>query len=165
MYHLGMEYNWAFNQIRTVPIGESIGPSPIILAEIRLHGTPARNVRKIHFEIISENPRQRIMRAYSNRHKPVINPDGKIIGLEIRCTATPDMIAQSRESIRTGAPFKMYMPKEGILVYMDENLMERMNANNKKMGLNALPESLDTRAMLSKFDIKNSVATMEVIFV
>ncbi len=154
---------WMVNAVRKVPVGEHLVENPVILAEIRLHGTPARNIGKLHFEEIPGS-QQKMMRAYADQHKPFTTPDGKE-GLEIRCPANPKMILQCEEALRAGKNFKMYTPKDGIRIYGDKNLVERVKAYNKRVGFKQFPEIIELRGYLSTFDLRDGVVTMRVLLV
>lgn len=153
---------WVINNIRTVPIGTKL-LSPVIMAEMRLHGTPARNIKKLHFEQIPGQTHQKLLRAYAYQQKFFANPDGTS-GFEVRCPATPEMVEQCAEAIRNGTSFKIYTPKIGVRIYMDRNLIQRIQAHNKRVGFKDMPENFECRGYLSSFDLKNGIAIMRLVF-
>lgn len=56
------------------------------------------------------------------------------LGIEIRFAQNKDIAKNFKEATEQNVPFKIYVPKDGIRIQGDKNLMERINTHNRKAG-------------------------------
>ena len=80
---------------------------------------------------------------------PVEN--GKI-GFELTFAGNREIAAAYQSALDKQIPFKFYVPKDGIRVHCDDNMVERINSHNRKVGKQEL-KVLECRAQLYTFEI------------
>lgn len=90
--------------------------------------------------------------AFQSGGEPMPPVENGKIGFELTFAGNREIAAAYQAALNKKIPFKFYVPKDGIRVHCDQNLVERINAHNRKVGKQEL-KALECRARLYTFEI------------
>lgn len=135
----------------------------LILWDIQLHATPARKPKEWYPELLRASKRHASTCIYTSHQRVLTAEDGRI-GLELKFPISKEVAEKYYEAMRTGTKFKLFTPKDGIRIYPDKNMLERIKAFNKRAGFQYLKGG-ECRGQLSTFAIDGGTAIIKVFLV